>query len=130
MKALSSGMLLAAFVSTAAVAQQGKVDTSSGNNMLPSCKMAIDGQGPMDVWAAHCSGVIAALTYVSPALSDDERFCPPQGYSVLQARRIVVRYMETHPEDLHTNYIVLALRALQRAWPCHGSGAGGSPGKR
>lgn len=93
-------------------------DYSSGNHMLPMCRMGIDSDGQLNVWVGQCGGAIAALAYMAPAFEAAERFCPPKGYSVLQARRIVVRYMEQRPEDLHLNYLVLALRAMQKAWPC------------
>ena len=83
--------------------------------MLPPCKAAVAGKP--DVWAGECGGVIDALIWIAPALEESNRFCPPLMPSQ-QSQRVVVLYMERHPEQLHRDFKALALRALQEAWPC------------
>jgi hypothetical protein len=51
------------------------------------------------------------------SIEGSDRFCPPR-VPPQQAQRVVVLYMEQHPEQLHLDFKVLALRALQQAWPC------------
>jgi Rap1a immunity proteins len=45
-------------------------------------------------------------------------FCPPDGLQTLQAIRVVVRYLQAHPEHLHWSGGVLATLALGDAFPC------------
>jgi hypothetical protein len=46
-------------------------------------------------------------------------FCLPQeGIRVSQGMRIVVHYLETHPERLHLHQRVLVIEALRDAFPC------------
>jgi Rap1a immunity proteins len=35
-----------------------------------------------------------------------------------QAVKAVVAYIDQHPERLHERFEVLALEAMQQAWPC------------
>ncbi len=48
----------------------------------------------------------------------DPYFCAPDGIQVGQAVRVVVKYLQDHPEQLHARGIVLAVAALQKAFPC------------
>jgi hypothetical protein len=94
-------------------------DFESGNYMLPHCKaLTDDGQTVGGVWEGECAGIVHALLWLSTTLPDDIKFCPPQGVTARQAERVVVRYLEAHPEQLHRDLNDLALMALDQAWPC------------
>src|SRR5689334_21979376 len=98
-------MLAIVLCISAGSASAQQTDYDSGNHMLAHCKTGLDGSsGNINVWVGQCSGAISALMFMSPVLNSSERFCPPNGYSILQARRVAVRYMEQHPEALHINY--------------------------
>jgi hypothetical protein len=56
-------------------------------------------------------------------LPEPYRFCSPDGATFLQAERVVVRYLEIHPEKLQMNFQRLATAALREAWPCSRSSA-------
>ncbi len=46
-------------------------------------------------------------------------FClPEQGIRVIQGMRIIVHYLETHPERLHLDQRVLVIEAIRDAFPC------------
>jgi hypothetical protein len=45
--------------------------------------------------------------------------CPPPGVSVQQMVRIFYRYAGDHPEAHHINYIISAMTAMRRAFPCN-----------
>lgn len=92
-------------------------DFESGNYMLPHCKTLVESKTPA-VWEGQCGGVIDALLWVGASLPEGGRFCPPKGIPPAQADRVVVRWLETHPEKLHLNFKGLALQALMEAWPC------------
>jgi hypothetical protein len=98
-----------------------QMDYDSGNFMLPHCKAALEGAsaGPrLNVWAGQCAGVINGLRWIGSSIEGGDKFCPPQRVPPAQEQRVVILYMEQHPEQLHLDFKVLALRALQQAWPC------------
>jgi hypothetical protein len=88
----------------------------SGNSMLPHCKALVEGKPP-GFWGGHCAGIIDTWSFVSTSLPESDRFCAPN-VPPLQAQRVVVRWLETHPENLHLSFKGLALSALKEAWPC------------
>jgi Rap1a immunity proteins len=45
-------------------------------------------------------------------------FCPPQKATNEQFIRVVVAYIDKHPEMTHEPFESLALVALAEAWPC------------
>jgi hypothetical protein len=92
-------------------------DLSSGNFMLEHCKRSVVEGSNHNVWDGWCAGAISVLLYVGPALPKYSS-CPPSGVTNGQATRIVVRYLESHPEELHLDFRGLAAEALAIAWPC------------
>jgi hypothetical protein len=92
-------------------------DYYSGNFMLSKCKELVDDKTP-GVWAGQCAGIIEAFVYAAPHLSAVSVFCPPPRMPPVQAQRVVIRYLETHPEWLDRPFKGLALDALQSAWRC------------
>jgi len=93
----------------------------SGNWMLPHCQhFAGKHVGEQsDVWEAECAAIISTLLFVGPGLPDGWKICAPvNSVTTQQAARVVVKYMEAHPEKLHLNYKVIAMSALDATWPC------------
>ena len=45
-------------------------------------------------------------------------FCQPKISTNAEAARIVVKYLRDHPERLHEDEFILALAALNAAFPC------------
>jgi hypothetical protein len=94
-------------------------DFHSGKNMLPHCKTLVVEDKPPRFWEGQCAGVIDALVWVrDPFLADAYRFCAPADIPPSQAHRVVLTYLEQHPEKLHQDFKGLAFEALQQAWPC------------
>ena len=44
--------------------------------------------------------------------------CLPKGVTTEQGLKVLVKYMEDHPEELHDRTAELAFRAFVKAWPC------------
>jgi hypothetical protein len=55
---------------------------------------------------------------VSEAALHEALFCIPQEVTNGQAVRVVVAYIDKHPEHLHESFNLLAILALGEAWPC------------
>lgn len=45
-------------------------------------------------------------------------FCIPSGVTNLQTVKIVVKYLNNHPEELHQSADVLVIEAMTAAFPC------------
>jgi hypothetical protein len=48
-------------------------------------------------------------------------FCVPNGVTNDQARKVFLKFMEDHPEQLHENGANLAVISLMKAFPCSNS---------
>jgi hypothetical protein len=110
-----SCIFLLIFTSAGPVLAEQNFD--SGNYMLPHCKALVDGRS-LSVWEGHCGGLIDGLVWVGSSLPGGGRFCPPAGAPPEQAHRVVVGYLDRHPEKLHQGFKGLAFEALKEAWPC------------
>jgi Rap1a immunity proteins len=127
-------------------AQGGLLD--SGSTLLPACKkyvQLIDGAKDMSTSDAAdglaCEsyvvgfndGVRSALRIAATKAyglnktvrwTQDERsarlgnYCLPEGMQTGQAVRVVVKYMEAHPENLHRQPFIVVDSALRDAFPC------------
>ncbi len=45
-------------------------------------------------------------------------FCYPETVAVHQLTRVVIRYLEQHPETLHLHPVLTVTQALREAFPC------------
>jgi hypothetical protein len=64
----------------------------------------------------ECAGIVATLLWLGSSLP--EPISRPRGVSGEQGWRVVVRYLESHPQELHRDFKELAAEALIDAWPC------------
>jgi hypothetical protein len=108
-------------------------EAGDGNTLLEYCRDAIqdyDAGGGGGVLVSYhggyCTGFVAGALemhrayYVSQSGSTlRPLFCvPAQGIRVIQGMRILVHYLETHPERLHLQELVLVIEAFRDAFPC------------
>ena len=99
---------------------------SSGNEILRDCQTALrfvgDAKPPKDPMEAVsygvCAGTVRSLLNVYTLLKDEFRFCPPE-VTIEQGARVLVKYLEAHPEITHQSAELLSLDAFKAAWPCH-----------
>lgn len=102
----------------------------NGHELLAQCRSAVallDGAAPEQAGAredAHfCLGFVQGITnvvsigyYVKP---DGQMFCPPDGgIDPREAVRLLVDYLDAHPERLHARKVTLAAAAFMQAYPC------------
>lgn len=69
-------------------------------------------------FAGECLGSIQTVIDLNPFVQSKFRFCMPSNANRNQAVTIVARYLERHTADLEKPFTVLAIVALQSAWPC------------
>ena len=76
---------------------------------------------PQSFEAGVCIGILQTLGYMQPLLDPKygkAGYCLPQGLPYAQEVRIVVTYLQSHPERLREEGSTLALDALHQAFPC------------
>ena len=66
---------------------------------------------------SYLVGFVHGLT-VQSYLSDRKLTCIPDGVTPEQLRRVVVKWLEEHPENLHESAMGEVALALKNAFPC------------
>jgi Rap1a immunity proteins len=79
------------------------------------------------IWGIHMAWIRGAMLSMLMAVewqlsqpTATARFLPclPDGTGSEQAIRIVVKYLNSHPEKLHKDAHILVVEALREAFPC------------
>ena len=86
--------------------------------ILPATGSAQPDLHPQAPDGLFCLGVITALLDTVSLMAPKYRFCRPATATYGQAVRVVISYIEAHPQDMHEDYTGLAMVALLEAWPC------------
>lgn len=110
------GFLLLAFFGLPSKAQT----TQDGNYLLGSCQITIKQMDEksfrpdiLEAWRdGLCSGLVAGVMYSSAFV------CPADNVPPGQAVRVVVKFLQDHPEKLNWAGVRLAQVALADAFPC------------
>jgi hypothetical protein len=91
----------------------------SGHDLLLGCPYFLNGKyHNIDeaIGGATCSALVAGIAYVWTA-----NVCQPQGITVGQQVRIVLKYLSENPKELHKLAQEIIFEALKQAWPCEKS---------
>jgi hypothetical protein len=98
---------------------------ADGANLLSKCKAYVEvgpdrsARDPVEAFRTDiCVGGISGLVHVGRLLPRHISFCNPPGVTPGQAPRMVVAYIEAHPERIHDDFTELALEAMYDTWPC------------
>jgi len=69
--------------------------------------------GKYDAWrAGYCIGIVTGVSDESP------QHCSPEDAIVAQSIRVVLKFLQDHPEKLHQRRTWLAAEALRKAFRC------------
>jgi Rap1a immunity proteins len=130
---LSAGILLALAIPTK---PQESVQQTNGNSLLDKCVWAVrastdDIPEKHQLAAVECSsylggyadGLMVGTTLVKEYSHDPSlraRFCldMPESWSQEQLVRVVTKWLQDHPEELHEDQHLLVGLALRDAFPC------------
>jgi Rap1a immunity proteins len=107
--------------------------SADGNELLKRCgslvsytdseSSDIPSSGEMMFCAGFMQGITNMNLLYQMVLKSDTQFCLPEwGISNSYAARIVVKQLRDYPEELHRNEFVLAIWALNVAFPCKKGG--------
>jgi hypothetical protein len=109
---------LAALIALSATAATVDENPYSANSMLPACMAVVavssgnPAAGSDTVEMGRCIGMVEGVAL----LANYGFFCPPAGTIIKE--RMVIAYIEARPQRLHQDFRVLAVEAMQKAWPC------------
>jgi hypothetical protein len=100
---------------------------ADGNKLLLECQDGINAMSGAPaanpLGAGHCVGVLQAtmdtLDIFHEAGGAPRLVCVPTGgIPMVQSMRIMVKFLQEHPESLHLNESVLVVSAMKQAFPC------------
>jgi len=105
------------------VATVGQCFAATGNEIREGCQISLHTDRPNInlTDASHsgvCIGTVGAILDLGTGLAEPYRFCHPT-VTIEQAIRVLLKYLDEHPELTHLNAVTLGLRAFKAAWPCH-----------
>jgi hypothetical protein len=113
------GLILVILLARPIRAQQP--NTSDGTFLLESCQLSLQAhenpnatQNKYEAWRdGVCVGVIEGVSATSPLV------CPAENVTLGQEVRVVIKFLQEHPEKLHLRGSKLVQEALAQAFPCH-----------
>ena len=91
-------------------------DLNSANFIVPGCRPFM-ARGPLsgtldDAFnAGRCAGIVETL-------ASSGVVCRTEGVTIGQTIRVVLKYIDDRSARQNESFTVLALEALQAAWPC------------
>lgn len=112
----------ALIVSVSEAAAQLRTRDTSANAIFHGCKALAEGQttnAQLYALGNFCAGIVIGLASVGQHLSLPEwQSCAPATSDAQQLARVVVAYLEAHPERMGEDFRRLTLEAFHDAWPC------------
>jgi hypothetical protein len=95
-------------------------DTSDGTFLIGSCQLALRfmdnpnaSWGVYDAWrAGYCIGIVKGVGDEAP------NHCIPESVNTGQAIRVVLKFLQDHPEKLHERGTWLTAEALRKGFTC------------
>lgn len=119
--------LILVLVSSVGFAANSKgASNKTGNDLLPSCSLAVDAMDNRNLntmqlmESGNCLEYLAGFLdgYTFGAVGGRPIACFPEDVIVGQVARIVVKWMKDHPEKLNDPAPVCVLAALFISFPC------------
>ena len=120
MKYLLTIVLLFSFNQARAVQGYGYV---SGNMMLEVCEMYLGDATAVNIARGNeCVGYLAGITGAHRVFVDwklmERGWCLPKDVEIKQLARVVTKYLQENPQELHLDAGGLVVTAIGIAFPC------------
>jgi hypothetical protein len=92
----------------------------NGNDLHNYCSAALDKQSQAGSRAGLCLGFLDAYRQLAVMLpvSANFKLCLPEGVGQEQLIKVLVKYLDRHPEELHLPAAQLVYDATTEAFPC------------
>lgn len=109
-------VLVAPITTSTAVAGFG----TTGNDLYESCKQFTAGDKPPKdtMEAVNIGGCVAYVSSVM-YLRENLGMCIPKGVTLLQGIKVILKFMDNHPEALNQPFPAIVYWGLNEAFPCH-----------
>ena len=89
-------------------------DIYSADYLMPGCRAFLRA----DTGNTHLRGYCVDLVMGVARDAYAPRICLPREVTDEQIVRVVVQYIDSQPARLHEDFVVLAIEALRKTWPC------------
>jgi len=112
--------LVLVFLGCIACSRPARAHTN-GNDLRDYCGAALDKQNQAGARAGLCVGFLDAyrqLAVMLPASANLKLLCLPDGIGQEQLIRVLIKYLDQHPEKLHLPAAQLVYDATNDAFPC------------
>lgn len=99
-------------------------EVKRGDELLWKCNGTASSEAAVLAGYAYCYGYVDGFidSYRASTFyyQQPDAFClPARGISIDQATRVIVRYLEEHPKELHESARSSVFRAMRTAFPCN-----------
>jgi hypothetical protein len=98
------------------------VGSTDGNTLLNDCTDLLREKNTGTAGSSGCAGTIIGIAGTHNIFVNfknaEEYYCMPDTIDVGQAARVIVKFLNEHPESLHNDGVSLAIMALVQAFPC------------
>ena len=95
----------------------------SGNNLAKYCKSG-GKENPLNSHSSLCFGLLHGFIngleygFLLHENKITKLFCKPKNITSQQIMKIMNKYLDEHPEDLHYEFGQILIEALVKAFPC------------
>lgn len=118
-----NNLLRLVFLSLVLCSADSYAEFDSGNLLAKNCAFGEASDEAINYYAnGQCSGVITgtvdAIDYYQSLGENPELICVPDGVTRGQAKKVVQKYMEDNPAQLHYTATLVIWAALREAFPC------------
>ncbi len=116
--------MIAGLLASSAASGQDPPYPYSGDRIFPACEQDLADYANNrnatgnTFFQGLCVGMVATTFLYAESRPDLFKVCVPKEAEVSQAIRVVVQYVDRHPEQLHEDSRRIVLIAMQQAWPC------------
>jgi hypothetical protein len=110
MKTLFQSTVAILFILVMSMPVQARDGSTTGNRLAGFCNSE-----SLDL-SALCAGLIIGFIDGS---SLSAKYCIPKDVTNEQIRKVVRKYLDEHPEELHVWYGLLVSLAIGKAFPCN-----------
>jgi hypothetical protein len=113
--------IIAAGLALSVIGNANGTVVDAGTDAQKSCQALVDGGDAR--LAGACEGMIETAMVFAPNMPADSRGCPPAQGSVLESAKVMLRYLDNHPDRLSEAGITLAIESFRDTWPCQDTSA-------
>jgi hypothetical protein len=118
-------VICTALITSVGKAAAQRAEDTSANFIYSGCKSFAEQQlrtVQLTMLGNFCGGVLHGLALVGKNITVPQwQSCVPPTSDSVQLARVVVKFLDEHPQRMREDFRVLAVEAFHQAWPCDGT---------